>query len=83
MSVCTGSAWARFTSQCLSESLKNSLSSVAGNIENFLLFLSGAQISINHAVKLAKDDITDWADVRTVADCQYLAGNPDSTAKAS
>ncbi|KAF6019880.1 DNAH8 [Bugula neritina] len=49
-----------------------------GNLENFMLFLAGAQISISHAVTLAPDTIVNWADIHTMADCQYISSNPDT-----
>lgn len=48
-----------------------------------MMFLSGAQISISHAVTLAPDDIVNWNEVHSMADCQYLASNPDTVHKVS
>ena len=54
-----------------------------GSLENFMLFLSGAQISISHAVTLAPDNIIKWEEIRTLADCQYIASNADTVSKVS
>jgi len=54
-----------------------------GNLENFMLFLAGAQISISHAVTLAPDTIVNWADIHTMADCQYISSNPDTVVEVN
>jgi len=46
-----------------------------------MLFLAGAQISISHAVTLAPDTIVNWADIHTMADCQYISSNPDTVVR--
>lgn len=48
-----------------------------------MMFLAGAQISISHAVTLAPDDIVNWDDIHTLADCQYIASNADTVGKVS
>ena len=54
-----------------------------GNMENFMMFLAGAQISISHAVTLAPDDILDWNGIQSMADCQYMASNVEVVPKVN